>query len=274
MTNAFRRLVEGSTKTENQSRTAYFLERAYVREILGQALPGSAGTVEDALNCLCQYLHPGSNQTPAQICGLVDSLGKVGLRLARSVPGLILGQDEARLYINPRLVRVSYPGLSASPRPFAFTATLDSDELLALEGPSSRFGCEEDWPENNEFERTEVEKSEEEEFVERFGKVLMNQVLPRTEITVAEALERLCAGLNEADESSLENCDSLHMQLEDVGLRFYRYCDKFDHTGLPGKGFLKLENSRQFVRIYPALDWMVPSIWRWWMAMLPVAEKP
>jgi len=274
MTNEIQQHVKGFTKTQNQALTAGILEGAYIQEILRQPLPGSDGTVGDALNCVCEHLHPGSNRTPAQICALEDSLGRIGLSIARAVPGYILGQDEARLYVSPRLVKAAYPELMFYPRPFAFTATLDSDELLALDGPPSGFGCKDDWPENNDFERTEIEESEEAEFIERFRQVLMSQLLPQTEITVAEAVEKLCAGLNSVDESSLERCDALHMQLEDVGLRFYRYCDKFDHTGLPGTEFLKLENSRQFVRVYPALDWMVPSAWLWWIAMLPVAEKP
>ena len=273
MTNEIQQHVKGFTKAQNQALTAGILEGAYIQEILRQLLPGSDGTVGDALNCVCEHLHPGSNRTPAQICALEDSLGRIGLSIARAVPGYILGQNEARIYVSPRLVNVAYPELAFKPRPFAFTATLSSDELPALDGPPSGFGCKEDWHENNEFERTEIEESEVDEFVERFRQVLMNQALPRTQVTVAQALENLCAGLNAADESSLKRCDALHMKLENIGLRFYRYSESFDYTGLPGKGFLRLENSRQFVRFYPALDWMIPFFYPGWIAMLPQARN-
>lgn len=274
MSNQIKQHVKAYSNTECQAIFAGIHEGAHIQEILHQFLPGTEITVQDALNSICEYVHPGASEKTSLICGLVNSLRKIGLRVARVVPGIILGQNEARLYVQPRLLYVAYPDLKEfSPRPFAYTATLTRDELPALDGPASGFGFKQDWPENNEFEMQPFEESEEEEVVECFEPVLMRQILPRSEIIVAQAFEELCAGLHKAEGSSLQRYDDLHLDLEDIGVRFYRYSDRFDQSGLSREGFLMLENSRQFVRVYPKLDWMVPPVYLRWIAMLPEREN-
>ncbi|MDM0068395.1 hypothetical protein [Variovorax sp. J31P207] len=275
MSNEIRLPIEGFSKTKCQALFAGINEGAYVQNILHQLLPGTETSVEKALNSICEYVHPGTSESSALIGGLINALGKIGLRVARAVPGFILGQDEARLYVQPRLLIAAYPELKEhSPRPYAYTVTLSGDELCALDGLASGFGFKEDWPENNEYEVEEVEESKEEEVIERFKRVLMELMLPDSQITVAQAVEELCAALIRTDESSLERCDALHMELERMGVRFHKYSDRFDHRFLSGKGFLRLENSRQFVRLNPELDSIIPPVHLSWIAMLPKREHP
>ncbi|MDM0068394.1 hypothetical protein [Variovorax sp. J31P207] len=236
------------------------------REVLSQMLPGRNISVEIALRAICLSRPVDDfNQHGKEVADLVGALSNVGLNFVRKVPGLIMGQREARLYVQPRLLLRAYPHLAPSiPHPFKYSLVLDSEELQELECFHEGQSLVEDWPENNEFISHGWKGQA---AAQIFEAALFAKLLPRAGISVESGIDKLCAGLSQESEMALKQCDSIHLEFEAIGARFHRIAPMGAPTQWrrgPRKGFLFVTNSDQLVRAYPDLAELLPYLHTMW----------
>ncbi|MDM0029848.1 hypothetical protein [Variovorax saccharolyticus] len=242
---------------------AMYVDHAYTEEILDLPVPDRGITVKDALNFICKHYY---DEDQHAVAGIQRALGGIGLHLARTVPGYVLGMQEARLYVRPRVMLAAFPHLdSSAPRPFVHSLTLDTDELTALRFPSIDPKSKVDWPENNCFNPTVASGFIfDEEVVREFEAAILSRVLPQSQTPIQLALDALRGGIEHGDKAWLERCDALHLELEDIGVRFHTIGRQVGPRGVSRDGFLWVCSSINLVRSYPELEDLCPPFSYMW----------
>lgn len=242
---------------------AMYVDSAYAEEILDLPVPDQGITVKDALNFICTHYY---DEKQHAVAGIQRALDGIGLHLARTVPGYVLGMQEARLYVRPRVLLAAFPHLeSSAPRPFAHSLTLDTDELTALRFPTIDPKSMVDWPENNWFQPTVASGFIfDEDVVREYEAAILSRTLPQSHTPIQLALDALRGGVEHGDKAWLEHCDALHLELEDVGVRFHTIGGQTGPHGVSRDGFLWVCSSVNLVRSYPELEELCPSFSFMW----------
>jgi len=218
----------------------------FQRQVFAQRVRGTRRSISEAVKSLRTSQAPGAAAAhgPAHE-NLVAILCSAGVSLAADSAA---GPASAAMVIKiePTMLRKAYPRMPhRDPHAFSFNMAWD-DASVEEEVAEMDF---EDW-EDLAYQCPESRHASgfSEQIELRMQVELLRQNLAGFELTVDDALDELCAGLQSPCEQAKRRCDGIVQAFEQCGLRFHsvRKAWRLPRTGIP-----LIERPQDLVHAYP-----------------------
>ncbi len=246
---------EPRIKTSTPRRSRYALVReckqdyaSYRRDIMALRLRGSKLRIGEAVAVVIAI---SPNRQGEQSKRLLALLASVGLTVDP-----LTATGDVRVRVEPAVLRKAYRSLPRKePHTFTFGFALnevEDDEATPLADALVGSRYPSGLSEQDEL-RMQVE--------------ILRQPLGDLGLTVSEALDELCAGLQSPCEQTRKRCNSIVVALERYGLQFHAVRKVWR---LPRAGVLLIERPGDLTRACPALEFFEP----WQFRHLVIVDRP